>query len=313
MDTNNNNINNNNTMPTSNTAVPLAAKLALAGACFFWAASFIATKAALASIPPLTVVMLRLIVSSLCFIVWLAVKKTKLPYHGTAWLGRIFLLSLFGTGLHYGIQTIGIQYTTASNASLYAVTGPISITIIAALFLGERITLKKIIGIVAALLGVAMVMGFETLSKFDLTGHLLGDLLVFTSIFMWGIFTVMGKDMFRRISALELTAIVTFMGTLYMIPIGLWELHQKSFSLASIPMEAWAAVVFLGITCSFLATLLYMYALQLTESQKVGVYLYTIPPMTYMIAAFYLKETISLNLIFGSLVVLVGVYITEKG
>lgn len=307
-------MNNNNCNITSMTAtVPMKAKLSLIGACFFWAASFIATKTALSTIPPLTVVMLRLIVSSLCFLIWLIVKKNKLPYHGIAWLGRLFLLSLFGTGLHYGIQTIGIQYTTASNASLYAVTGPISITIIAAVFLREHITLKKIVGILAALLGVAMVMGWETLSKFDLTGHLLGDLLVFTSIFMWGVFTVMGKDMFRRISALELTAIVTFMGTLYMLPVGLWELKQKSFSLSAIPLEAWGAVVFLGVTCSFLATLLYMFALQQTESQKAGVYLYTIPPMTYIIAAFYLKETITFNLLLGSLIVFLGVYVTEKG
>lgn len=302
-----------NHITKSTVAVPLPAKLALVSACFFWAASFIATKTALATIPPLTVVMLRLIVSSLCFLVWLLVKKNTLPYHGAPWLGRLFLLSLFGTGLHYGIQTIGIQYTTASNASLYAVTGPISITIIAAIFLGERITLKKIIGILAALIGVSMVMGFETLSKFDLTGHLLGDLLVFASIFMWGVFTVMGKDMFKRISALELTAIVTFMGTLYMLPVGLWEMQHTSFSLASITLEAWVAVIFLGVTCSFLATLLYMFALQQTESQKAGVYLYTIPPMTYIIAALYLKETISLSLILGSLVVLAGVYVTEKG
>jgi drug/metabolite transporter (DMT)-like permease len=41
--------------------------------------------------------------------------------------------------------------------------------------------------------------------------------------------------------------------------------------------------------------------------------MYTIPPMTYIIAALLLKETIAANLIIGTLVVLTGVYITEKG
>jgi drug/metabolite transporter (DMT)-like permease len=301
------------TMNTETNTVPTKAKLALIGACFFWAASFIATKTALDNVPPLTVVMLRLAISSLCFLAWMAISKRKIPFKGLKWLGRMFLLSLFGTGLHYGIQTIGLQYTTASNASLYAVTGPISITIIAALFLGERITFKKVIGIAFAMLGVIVVMGWETIAAFDLKGHLLGDLLVFTSIFMWGVFTVLGKDTIRSMNAIDMTAVVTFIGTLYMIPIGLWEMNKHNFSMMTIPTNAWASLAFLGITCSFLATLLYMMALQQTESQKVGVYLYTIPPMTYVIAALVLKESITLSLLLGSLIVLAGVYITEKG
>jgi drug/metabolite transporter (DMT)-like permease len=282
--------------------VPISARFSLAAACFFWAASFIATKTALENIPPLTVVTLRMMISSLCFLLWLILRGKKIPYQGPSWLRRLFLLSIFGTGLHYGIQTIGMQYTTASNASLYAVTGPISIAVLAALFLGEKITWKKALGIGCALLGVLIVMGIDTIMAFELKGRLLGDLLVFASIFMWGCFTVLGKDMMRKMSAVDLTAVVTFMGTLY-----------RSFSLASIPIDAWAAVTFLGITCSFLATLLYFFALERTESQKVGVYMYTIPPMSYIMAAVVLKETIGVNLIIGSLIVLAGVYLTEKG
>lgn len=293
--------------------VPISARIALITACFFWAASFIATKTALDSIPPLTVVTLRLAISSLCFLVWLLVRGKKIPFGGPGWLGRLFLLSLFGTGLHYGIQTIGLQYTSASNASLYAVTSPISIAVIAVLFLGERLTIKKALGIGCALVGVLVVLGIETLKTFELKGHLLGDLLVLTSIIMWGIFTVLGKDMTRRLSAIDLTAIVTFMGTLCMVPAGWIETGSRSFSLAAITPEAWGAVAFLGITCSFLATLLYFFALERAESQKVGVYMYTIPPMTYIIAAIYLNETIGLNLLLGSIIVIAGVYITEKG
>ena len=282
-------------------------------ACFFWAISFIATKVAVDSVPPLTVVTLRLLVSSICFLVWFTVKGKKISYRGFKWLSWLFVLSLFGTGLHYSLQTIGLNYTQAANASIYAVTGPISITIIAALFLGEKITLRKGSGIICAIIGVLIVMGIDTLLAFELKGNLLGDLLVFTSIFMWGIFTVMGKDMIAKMDALELIAVVTFIGTIYMIPVGLIEMKLHSISIAAIPADAWIAIIFLGVTCSFLATLFYFFALEKTESQKVGVYLYTVPPMTYIIAAFYLGETISISLIVGSIIVFAGVYLTEKG
>lgn len=296
----------------SETSVPYSAKLAVIIACVFWAASFIATKTALDVVPPLTVVMLRMIISALCFVPYLIIRRgfrnLKL-----SWMPRLFIMSLFGTGLHYSLQTIGINYTTASNASLYAVTPPITITIIAAIFLGERITLKKGFGILIALVGVLVVMGIQTLRTFELKGHLLGDLLVFASLFMWGIFTVLSKDMTHKINAIELTGIVTIMGALYMIPVGIIEMNHHAFSIATLTLKEWTSIGFLGITCSFLATLLYVFALQKTESQKVGVYLYTIPPMTYIIAFLYLKENIGINLIFGSIIVLIGVYLTERG
>ncbi len=293
--------------------MPGKAKIAIIAACVFWAVSFIATKTALDVIPPLTVVTLRLMVSSLCFAVFIAARKQRIRLKGGKYFFRLFLLSLFGTGLHYGLQTIGIGYTTASNASLYAVTGPISIVIISTLFLREKLTVKKALGIGCALFGVLMVMGMSTLRELDFQGSFFGDSLVIASIFMWGAFTVLGKGMTKEVSAIELSAAVTFIGTLYMIPVGLFEISMTDFSFASVTPRVWVAVGFLGVTCSFLSTLLYLYALVRSESQKVGVYLYTIPPMTYVFAALVLDESITANLLVGTVVVLVGVFITEKG
>lgn len=295
-----------------NPRIPVAAKLSLLLACFFWAISFVAVKDALESVPPLTVVSFRLIISALCFLIWFFLRPFTVPFKDLRWMGKLFVLSLFGTGIHYGLQTVGIGYTTATNASVYAATGPIAITIVAALCLHERITWKKTAGIGFALLGVLVVMGLENIMAFRLGGNAFGDLLVFLSIFMWALFTVLGKGMTRKMSALELTSVVTVMGAIYMIPPGIIEMGRSSLNLAAVPIKAWIAIGFLGVACSFLATLLYFYALEKTESQKVGVYLYTIPPMTAFFAALYLKESIGINLLVGTLAVLFGVYLAGK-
>ncbi|MBN2431728.1 MAG: DMT family transporter [Acidobacteria bacterium] len=299
--------------PAGRRVVPAGARAALLVACLFWAASFVATKVALAAAPPLTVVTLRLLVSAACFAVWFAVRRRRFSPVTRADGWRLVWLSLFGTGLHYGIQTVGLQYTTASNGSVYAVTGPLTITLLAVIFLGERLTWRKTAGIALALTGVLVVIGVETLLAFDLTGHLLGDLLVFASIFMWGVFTVLGKDTMQRLDALELTARVTFIGAAYMIPASVAEMVARGWSPARLDLGAGAAIAFLGVTCSFLATLLYFFALERTESQKAGVYFYTIPPLTYVMAWLWLGEQIGLNLVMGVLLVLVGVYLTERG
>jgi drug/metabolite transporter (DMT)-like permease len=227
-------------------------------------------------------------------------------------LGRLFFLSLVGTSLHYATQTAGLQYTTASNASLYTTTGPITILLLSALVLGERITVRKALGVALAVTGVLVVMGWATLSSFEF-GNIKGDLLVLASIVMWGLFTVFGKKMTDELGPLRVTAWVTILGALTMIPIGWLEARATGFSMTAMTLDAWVAVAFLGVACSFLATLLYFVALRMSESQKVGVYLYTIPPMTAVVAALYLGEVITPNLVVGAVLVFAGVALTERG
>jgi drug/metabolite transporter (DMT)-like permease len=292
--------------------MPAAARAALLTACFLWAVSFIATKVALVSAPPLVLVTLRLLISAACFLVWMAVAGRRQLLQIRSRLKPLIGLSLVGASLHYSSQTIGLQYTTAANASLYAITAPITIAVLAVLFLGERVSITKVIGIITAVAGVLVVMGLEALLAFDLTGHLLGDLLVMASIVLWGLFTVLGKRMTDEIGALAVTAGVTVIGALWMIPAGYVEMHLTSFLLATITTSGWLAIAFLGVLCSFLATLLYFIALQQSESQKVGVYLYTLPPMTAVISAFYLGETLTWSFVIGAALVFFGLYITER-
>lgn len=279
--------------------------------CFFWAISFVASKVALHHLPPISVVTLRLVVSSFCFVILFARHGPRIPYR-SLW-PSLLLLSLFGTGLHYTVQTIGLTMTSASNAGVYAITSPITITIIARVFLRERLRLLKTAGMLTALLGVLLVIGPDQIRNFSLSGNMLGDLLVIASIFMWGVFTVLSKHYGSKLSPLSLTAAITFIGTAMMLPAGAWEFSRNPDRILSAPAEAWLAIAFLGVTCSFLATLFYLYALKDTESQKVGTYLYTIPPMTQLAAFLILGEPIVPLALLGMALVLCGVWMTEKG
>jgi drug/metabolite transporter (DMT)-like permease len=285
--------------------------LGLLSACFLWAISFIASKVALQSAPPLTVVTLRLALSALCFVAWFTVRGW--PRFDRRQFRQMFLLSLFGTGLHYGTQTVGLQWTAASNASLYAAACPVSIAVIAAVFLGERLTGRKLFGIFLATAGALTAMGLSTLLSIEFRGRFGGDMLVLASIFLWAAFTVYGKRLSPELGAMELLGVVTIIGAVTMLPVGAAEMRLSGAELSSITFRSWVAIAFLGLTCSFLATLLYFLALERMESGRVGVYLYTIPLMTYLVAWLYLGEHIGWNLAAASGLVLSGVYLTERG
>jgi drug/metabolite transporter (DMT)-like permease len=290
-----------------------ATRTALLGACVLWAISFVATKIALESAPPLTVVSLRLLVAAALFLPLLVLSGRWRRLDSARTLLELAGLSLFGAGLHYGFQTVGLQTTNASNASVYVATGPITIALLAVVFLGERLNATKLAGIAIAVAGVLVVMGPRTVLGFELGGSLTGDLLVLASIVMWACFTVLGKRTTDRLGPLTVTAAVTLIGAAWMAPVGRWEMERTGFTLAEITPAAWAAVVYLGAACNFLAVLLYFTALQRTESQKVGVYLYSIPPLTAVAAALALDEPITLGLVAGTALVIAGVALTERG
>ncbi len=288
------------------------ARVSLWIACFLWAISFIATKVALEEAPPLFVVGARLVVSGFCFLIWLY-RRGKFETHGIGEMGRLLALSLLGTGPHYGLQTIGLQYTSASNASIYAVTGPVCIAILGAIWLGERLTLRKSLGILMAVTGVLWVMGWHTVREFHLGVKQIGDGLVLGSIVLWAGFTVYGKRLMQQRGALYVIGMATIMGSLLTLPLGIADLVKYGRPISAIHWKAWISIGFLGIGCSFMATFLYFRALEETDSQKVGIYLYTIPPMTYLIAFLFLGERIGWELLLGSTLILSGVYVTERG
>jgi drug/metabolite transporter (DMT)-like permease len=284
---------------------------AVFGACVLWAASFLATKVALETMPPMVLVGVRLGLAAACFGCWLVLVGGPRPTR--AQWRMLGVLSLFGTGLHYGIQTAGLLYTTASNGALYAVTGPVTIAVFGIVVLGERLTLLRTTGLLLALVGVLAVMGPEELAAVDLRSGAAGDLMVLTSIVLWGLFTVFGKRLTEEMGAVRVTAWVTLIGAAWFAPIGLIEAQWVDFSWAGVSWYGWIAAGFLGVGCSFLATLLYFVALRDGSSQAVGAFLYTIPPMTAVAAWLWLGENLDAWFFGGAALVMLGVILTERG
>jgi drug/metabolite transporter (DMT)-like permease len=289
--------------------------IALSVACIFWATSFIATKIALTSMGVMTLAGSRHVAACICFLGWAVFNRKRImKWPPLTWkhFRYLFILSLFSVSIHHVSQIIGLKYTTAANASIYVAIGPIMIFLIAALFLKERMTLQKIVGVLFALFGVICVTGIETLLAFDFSGRLFGDSLVALSVFTWACFTVFSKKWVPEMAPLQLTAIILLLGTASLVPFMIHELQHPEYSLSHINNQSWAAAIFLGITSSFIAVLLYLYALKNTESQKVAIYLYTIPPMTAFMAVYILNETITLQIIAGTLFVFFGLYLTQR-
>lgn len=279
-----------------------------------WASSFPLIKMGLKEIPPITFATVRfLVASAFLLLAFSLTSELSSIKHIPApdWV-RLLVLGITGIGLLSIFQFIGLSYTTAISASILLATNPIFITIFSAAFLQERIDSDKVAGILIAFLGVTFIV-----TKLELTTSVfssesfLGDILILGSALSWAVNTVVGKSMFKTYSPITITVVSISLGSLLLFAFTLF--HEDIGTLTQISAAAWVNILYLALVCSGLAYFLWYKALALLEASKAGVFLFTIPVYTMLIANLTLGEAITIPMVVGAALVIVGVYLAGRG
>ena len=276
-------------------------------AIIFWGTSFVATKTLLDEIKPVTIIILRLILASILLIVIAVYTKRSfsinLKSHG--WIFILALVAVF----HLWIQVTGLQFTTASNTGWIIGTAPIFMAMLGFIFYRERITILQSSGIIIALAGLLLLIGKGDITNINLIQNK-GDLLVLGSAFTWGVYSTVNKKISLTYSPLMTILYLFLMMALIIIPFNLNS--AVITSVINLSSTGWISVLFLGIFCSGVAYVIWAQALRDMESAKVGAFLYFEPLVTVIAAWLFLREEITLLMIFSGLLITVGVFIVNK-
>jgi drug/metabolite transporter (DMT)-like permease len=137
---------------------------------------------------------------------------------------------------------------------------------------------------------------------------LLGNVLMFTSAVLWGIYTSMAKRV-ANFDALQVTAGILGAGALMLLPLAGFEVAAAGEW--HVDMQAWLGMAYLGAGASGLAFMLYSAALKHVDASEAGVYTNLIP-IVGVATGMMLGEPLSLRAIVGGVVVLVGVWLTSR-
>ena len=287
----------------------LPARLAAFSAIVLWGISFVATKAALREVSPVTLIFTRFALGVAVLFLILKVRRQSLIPPSDTW-AMVALMGFVGIFLHQMIQVHALTLTTAVRTGWLIGLTPIWSALLAAAFLGERFGPPKIFGLILGLAGALLVI-----SKGDLTFQVLalpstrGDLLVLVTTVTWAIYTILGRGTLKRLGSARATAAAMFVGWAMMIPFFVsaagWEEYQSLSSTSVV------AIVFLGIGCSGLGYLFWYAALERIDASQVAAFLYLEPLVTLLAAVALLGESVELSTIVGGLLVLVGVLIVQ--
>ena len=279
--------------------------LSLIFAMFIWASSFIALKAAMEDLGPFTVIFLRMLIASLCFVYFI---KSFLKYDFSKKdVKFILLLALFEPCLYFIFESKALQLTSASQAGMITSLMPIITAMVAGYFLKEIISKQMIFGSLIAM-GGAIWLSLQGTSSIDAPNPLLGNFLEFLAMLCAAFYTVTVRYLSDRYSALFITAIQVFIGTVFFIPLFLYEYINIGLNMT---VESFLWVAYLGVVVTLGGYGLYNYALTKIEASKASIFIYLIPVFTLFLAYFMLNEKLSSLEFIACFIILFGVFISE--
>jgi len=220
----------------------------------------------------------------------------------------IFLLGFFGVIVyHFGLN-YGEQYVSPGAASLIIATIPVLVVILAFVFLDEKITIKKLMGIIIALCGVLVISIWGKTDASIEVNYIFGALGVLIAAVMGALYTVAGKKMLNRYSGLSLTIYVILLGSLGLIPFISRSLFEE---VAAMSLNGWFAVIFLGVFSTVIGYTIWYMALRVKTTSEVSVYLYAIPVLSTIISYFLFDDKITLFFVLGGTLVMVGLILVN--
>ena len=276
-------------------------------AVVIWGAAYVVTKSGLSELPPMLFALLRYCVASL-LLVPLALARgglAKLP-RPVPWK-TLALMALNGVALYYLLFNIALTHTTASHVALIQSSFPAVMAIMAVLWLHERLTRQRVLGIVLAVAGVALIVARNEPDA-SARDPFIGNVLTFGSVLLWTVYTILAKRV-ADADAIAVTAIVAVLGTIMLVPAALIE--NANAPIPSISAESWFKIVYLGALASAVAYLLYNRALRDVDASLAGIFTNLSPVIGVISGVIFLGESMTLTAILGGVLVLGGVLISS--
>ncbi|HHH78040.1 MAG TPA: DMT family transporter [Thermoplasmatales archaeon] len=269
-----------------------------------WAGSFIAVKMGLDEMSPVEIAFFRFAVASPFMFLLLLIKKKPLVIPAREF-PSIIVLALTGVTLLYLFQFTGIKYTTAATSAMLINTNVIFIAMLSFAFLGEKLSARKTGGIFLGFAGVAVIFGN---SIFDLTASLEGNMFIILSAVCWAVYSVVGKKILERYDALTVTTYVFILGTLFLVPF-----LEKGAFVTGISIGGWAIIFYLALLCSVFGYVAWYDALSGADATRVAIFLNLIPLFAMFLSYIVLGERITPFLAAGAILIIYGIYLTERG
>ena len=266
-----------------------------------WGASYTFIRVGVETIPPVTLIAARTLIAGLLLIVWMSVSGVAMPGSWVIWK-RLFVQAFLNSVIPFTLIAWAEQYVEAGVATILNSTAPVFVFFVTwFLTKHEAVTTRKLVGVIAGLLGICLIIGFSALN--GLGDQVLPQLAIVAATICYAGAAIYGRS-FQGLSPLVPAAGSLIAGAIVLVPISLifdrpWAL-QPSFNST-------AALLLLSVFSTAIAFVIYFRLIQTLGSVGTTSQAYLRVPIGVAIGAILLGESLSPTIWMGLGCVVIGV------
>ena len=289
--------------------------LALTSVSFLWGTSYAAAKIGMYELSPINLGIFRAILAAVLFAIILAkmdrgstIERKDIP--------KFILLGFLVVTSYFYLHYTGLSYTTTINAALIIATSPIFTALLGAALGWERIGTVGGIGITLAFVGVSLIITNGQLGTIFQSATLLGNLLLLSNALVWAGFTLYGKSLLQKYRPFTAIAYIHIFGTILMLPFAFFptKIAPLPFiqQVMTISWPTAGAALYLAILCSVYGYYMWYTGVARIGPVKTAVFSYLNPLFAILAGVWLLGEKLTGYTIFGGILVIAGVYLTNQ-
>ena len=267
-----------------------------------WGSLYVASKTALADLSPTALLFFRYFLGLFPLFVLYRREKKQTRIRRGDWK---YFLFIGGVGYFAAImlQTLGTNLASASMASLINSMNPVAVTFLAAVFLKESLTPRKLAAVLLAVAGVLVIFG-----KSGSAASPAGILCSVVSVILWSLTMIAVRKISSRYSPIQITFWSMAVGLVFTTPFFAAETLQNPLSIR--PSSA-AAVVYIALICTGLAQLLWNRSLAFLNAGTCSMF-YPLQPVTStLFGVLFLGEKLTVSFLLGGAVIICGILISQ--
>ena len=254
-----------------------------------------------APVSGLTSAFYRMFIAVIFLLPYVLIKNQLQKPDKSLWVPIFVCGMLFGSDI--AIWNLSIHYSNATQATLLTNLSPVWVGIASALFLHDKPGKQFWIGTVVALSGMVILMGVDTFTQMHFDK---GFLMALTSGLLYATYMIVSKRVLNRMKIVSFMVYSMSVSSIYLFIICM----LNGEPLGNFTPVVWGVLGIQGIICQLLGWLTISYAVQKLDAQRVSLALLSQSVVTGLIAWLFIHEKISLQMIVGGIVILIGIGIT---
>ncbi|MGZ9583615.1 DMT family transporter [Paenibacillus marinisediminis] len=264
-----------------------------------WGLSWPIYKVALDYTPPILFAGMRSLFGGLLLSLFLIPHWDKLKWREN-WF-RYVISALFNAVLFYGLQSIGLLYLPGGLFSVIVYFQPVLIGLFAWMWLGERMSVIKLAGLIVGFLGIM------TVSSNGITGEIsfIGVILALLTALSWALGVIYVKKESAKVDPMWMVAFQFLIGGAILTGIGTGAESWSDIVWNSSYLLGLGFGATLGIPIAFV---IYYKLVSTGEASKVASFTFLVPLIAVLTSTIFLDEPFTYTLLLGLILIIISIY-----